>query len=169
MSDAQYWINRLQLKRHPEGGYFRETYRAAETIEAKSLPERFKENRAFATAIYFLLTADEFSAFHCMKSDETWHFYTGSPLKLHVLTPRNNYYTRILGKDIDQPSFQETVPAGAWLAAEVIAKNAPRTFTLVGCTVAPGFEFEDFQLADKQYLISKYPQHRELIESFTRT
>jgi len=169
MYDFQYWIDKLELTRHPEGGYFRETYRADETIDENCLPERFTKSRSLATAIYFLLTIDEFSAFHRMKSDETWHFYSGYPLKLHILTPQEGYYTKMLGNNLKPPSFQETVPAGAWLAAEVVGNKEQNAYTLVGCTVAPGFEFEDFELADKKDLISQFPQHRDLIESFTRT
>lgn len=165
MWNIEYWIDNLKLQSHPEGGYFRETYRAAEQIEKRCLPERFTEDRVFGTAIYFLLPGDQFSAFHRMKSDEIWHFYIGDPLTLHIITAEGEYYTRRLGTDLTSPNFQETVPAGAWLAAEV---EGQKRFTLTGCTVAPGFEFKDFQLAERAALQNQFPQYSEIIEKFTR-
>ena len=168
MSDAAFWIERLDLRPHPEGGYFRETYRASETIAAAGLPERFAGARPFATAIYFLLTTDAFSAFHRIRSDELWHFYAGGPVTLAILDAdgKGQLATRSLGRDPARgESLQVVVPAGAWFAAEVAPTGA---YALVGCTVAPGFDFADFELAARASLLERYPQHRGVIERLTR-
>jgi uncharacterized protein len=160
MKDAQYWIKKLQLAKHPEGGYFKETYRSGETIPAVGLPPRFDEDRAFSTAICFLLTGDDCSTLHRIKSDEMWHFYAGSELTIHVIEPTGNYGQIKLGGD----RFQAVVPAGCWFGATVEQRQA---YALVGCTVAPGFDFADFELAKRDELIAQFPQHRVIIERLT--
>lgn len=150
-------INNLSLLRHPEGGWYREVYRSDEHILQHALPERFSGNRCFATSIYFLLESGEFSAFHKIHSDETWHFYKGSPLSIHMLDKSGNYSHITLG---DGLHFQYTVPAGYWFAAEVQQDNS---FALVGCSVSPGFDFADFELAQKSQLLQAFPKHESLI------
>lgn len=165
MKDAAYWIEKLDLKRHPEGGYFRETYRSREVIVKQALPERFKGDRVFATCIYFLLNKKGYSAFHKVQQDEVWHFYAGSSLAIHIIDQKGQYATVKLGKKIENgESFQTVVMAGCWFAAAV---NNKKKFSLVGCTVAPGFDFDDFELADRQRLVGLYPEHRQVIEKFT--
>lgn len=169
MNDAAFWIERLDLRPHPEGGYFRETYRAAETIAGTALPARFVGARPFATAIYFLITRDAFSAFHRIRSDELWHFYAGGAVTLAILDAdgTGRLTTASLGRDPARgESPQVVIPAGAWFAAEVASSGS---FALVGCTVAPGFDFADFELADRASLLGQYPQHRGAIERLTRT
>lgn len=164
--DAGFWIGRLGLERHPEGGWFRETYRAAESMEGNCLPERFRGSRAFSTAIQFLLTGDDMSALHRIRSDEVWHFYAGSPLVIHIISPEGAYRAVTLGREPDRGEvFQATVEAGSWFGASL-----PETggFALVGCTVAPGFDFEDFDLGRREELIRLFPGHRELITALTR-
>ena len=168
MNDAAFWIERLDLRPHPEGGYFRETYRAAETIAGTALPARFVGARPFATAIYFLITRDAFSAFHRIRSDELWHFYAGGAVTLAILDAdgTGRLTTASLGRDPARGEFpQVVIPAGAWFAAEVASSGS---FALVGCTVAPGFDFADFELADRSSLLAQYPQHRGAIERLTR-
>lgn len=168
MSDAAFWIERLDLRPHPEGGYFRETYRASEVIAHAGLPERFEGARSFATAIYFLLTRDAFSAFHRIRSDELWHFYAGAPITIAILDAggTGRLATQSLGRDPTRgESLQVVVPAGAWFAAEVASAGA---YALVGCTVAPGFDFADFELGARADLLERYPQHRGVIERLTR-
>lgn len=161
---ARYWIDRLSLIHHPEGGWFRETYRSAESLAACALPERFGGERSFCTAIYFLLEAGAFSAFHRIKSDEMWHAYAGDALKVHVIDPNGNYRAIRLGCDPERgESFQGVVPAGCWFAAETEGE-----YSLVGCTVSPGFAFEDFEMAEREALVSRYPQHLQLITRLTR-
>ena len=160
-------INHYNLLRHPEGGFYRQTYAAAEQISKEALPERFEGSRSFSTAIYFLLPFGNFSAFHRIKSDEVWHFYEGCPLNIHVIHPNGDYECLKLGSNmIDGESYQLVVPANAWFASEPVGDAG--SFALVGCTVAPGFDFADFELAEADILVEQYPNHEQLIRSFTR-
>ncbi|MBN1671228.1 MAG: cupin domain-containing protein [Kiritimatiellae bacterium] len=163
---AEYWIDRLRLSRHPEGGYFRETYRSTETISPAALPHRYGGRRSISTAIYYLLTDGECSGLHRVKSDEVWHFYAGSPLTLHIINERGDYAQIALGASPDRgETLQATVKAGCWFGATV---DPPQAYALAGCTVAPGFDFADFQLAHRQDLLQLYPEHRAIIERLTR-
>lgn len=159
-------INQYGLQPHPEGGWYRETYKSSENISAASLPGRFGGNRAFSTAIYFLLEQENFSAFHRIKSDECWHFYSGDPLQVYVIQPDGSLDIISLGNDIEKGQvFQYVVPANCWFAS----KPAPGTaFCFVGCTVAPGFDFADFELADPAILSAMYPQHESTIRKLCR-
>jgi uncharacterized protein len=162
---AQDWIDRLHLQPHPEGGYFRETYRAP-LILPRSALSGHGGDRAASTAIYFLLAGDQFSAFHRIRSDELWHFYAGSTLIVHVITPDGEYRQIRLGSSADQGEhFQAVVPAGCWFGSSLLD---PNKYALVGCTVAPGFDFADFEMAKRDELIAHYPQHRAIIERLTR-
>jgi predicted cupin superfamily sugar epimerase len=164
--DASYWIERLGLIEHPEGGYFRESYRSTEIIDGAHLPERFGGERHFCTAIYFLLTGTQRSLLHRLKSDELWHFHTGSALTIFVIDPDGDLQQYRLGPDPDRHEcFQAVIPAGCWFGALV---DDPDGFTLAGCTVAPGFEFNDFEIGERNDLLGRYPQHRELIERLTK-
>lgn len=163
---SKYWIQRLNLKKHPEGGYFKETYRSAERIPAVHLPARYGGDRCFSTSIYFLLESDDFSAFHRIKSDEVWHFYHGSALTLYRIDAEGMLFETKLGNNLEKGElFQVHIKAFNWFAARV---SEPESFALVGCTVAPGFEFSDFELGNRRDLIKLYPRHRELIETLTR-
>ena len=167
MKSAEHWIRALDLARHPEGGYFRETYRSEESLTAESLPDRFGGQRSLATSAYYLLAGDEFSAFHRLKSDEVWHHYAGHELTVHVITRNGEHLALHLGRSPEngRPP-QIVVPRGNWMAAEL---DTPGTFALLGCTVAPGFEFADFELGHRTELCRLYPQHRGLIEALTRS
>jgi len=163
---AEYWIEHLRLAPHPEGGHFRETYRAAESTAGAHLPNRYGGPRVHATAIYFLLRAGEVSSLHRIKSDEIWHFHAGGPLVVFVIHPDGERWDLTLGPDPDHGQrLQAIVPAGAWFGA-ALGPGAP--YALVGCTVAPGFEFADFELADRHALVRRYPQHAALIEQLAR-
>jgi len=160
-------IRKLGLLDHPEGGFFRETYRSKGVISSGELGQDFKGDRNYSTAIYFLLTSDNFSAFHRIRQDETWHFYEGSEIVLHLLSPSGSYEQVILGGDIGRGHhFQYVVQAGTWFASEV---REPDNYALAGCTVAPGFDFDDFELANRQELQEQYPSFRDLIGRLTRT
>ena len=164
--NAEYWIEKLALQRHPEGGFFRETYRAELQIGAESLPVQFKGSRAVSTGIYFLLQRDDFSAFHRLRSDEMWHFYVGSGLLVHVIDAAGKYSTVRLGDDPEAGEvFQTVVTAGCWFGSEVRDQSG---YGLVGCTVAPGFTFEDFEMGKRAELLRNYPAHRGIIERLTR-
>ena len=158
-------IKRLNLEKHPEGGYFKETYRSEISISGSALPSKFESERSVSTCIYFMLTSDAFSAFHKVNQDEAWHFYLGSPIELHMISPEGEYSNIHIGNDfLNDETPQFIVPAQHWFAAEIQAKDS---FALVGCTVAPGFDFKDFQLADRQQLQKKFPNHSLVIEKLT--
>jgi predicted cupin superfamily sugar epimerase len=164
---AQYWIDRLNLIPHPEGGYYRETYRSELSLAREALPPQFTGPRLVSTAIYFLLQGNNFSAFHRLRSDELWHFYSGSPITVHVIEPEGSHSELQLGSDPDaREMLQSVVKAGRWFASQV---RDPNTFALAGCTVSPGFDFADFELGKRSDLVELYPQHRALIERLSRT
>ncbi len=166
IKSAPYWIDKLSLIAHPEGGYYRETYRAGLSIAREALPPQFTGPRLVSTAIYFLLDGENFSAFHRLRSDELWHFYSGSPITVYVIEPDGSYSEIHLGGDPDAGEvLQAVVKAGCWFASQV---RDPKSFALAGCTVAPGFDFDDFELGKRAELVRLYPQHRTLIESLTR-
>jgi hypothetical protein len=162
---SQYFIEKLKLQKHPEGGYFSETYRSQKTVPAEALPEPFKGDRNISTAIYFLLEGHQFSAFHRIKSDELWHFYSGIPLNVFIIHPHGELEVMKIGDQLEEGcSFQGSVKAGCWFASKPINTEG---FSLVGCTVAPGFDFEDFELAGPE-LAKQYPQHSKLILELIR-
>ncbi len=158
-------IAALELAPHPEGGFYRETYRAAELVEPSGLPARFGGARHHSTAIYYLLRAGERSKLHRIASDEVWHFYEGDPLTIIAISPDGQLIETTLGRDFSRRHVpQHVVPAGYWFGA-LPARNSQ--FTLAGCTVAPGFDFADFELADRAELLHEFPQHRAWIERLT--
>lgn len=166
MPEADEYIAQLGLKPHPEGGFFRETYRCPETIAQAHLPARFSGARSFVTAIYFLLRSQDFSALHRMRQDELWHFYDGTTLHIAVIDPQGALSTIRLGRDLAAGEvLQAVVPGGCLFGARVAAANS---FTLVGCTVAPGFDFADFEMPSRASLLADYPQHRDVIAALTR-
>jgi predicted cupin superfamily sugar epimerase len=159
-------VHHFDLLPHPEGGYYKETYRSPDLLSGSALPEKFGGTRSMATAIYFLLEKGNFSAFHRIKSDECWHFYQGDSLHIHVIYQDGYYQLIKLGANIQQDEvFQAVVSAGAWFASET---NANGVYSLVGCTVAPGFDFADFELASAQKLIVDFPVHEQLIKRLCR-
>lgn len=165
MIPAEYWIEKYKMLAHPEGGYFAEKYRASETIAADALPARFGGDRSFSTGIYFLLESHHFSAFHRIKSDEMWHFYAGCPLNVYYIDFDGNLQIIKLGNNPDNGEvFQAVVPAGVWFGSKPAQENS---YALVGCTVAPGFDFNDFELADRQQLTEEFPQHKDIIQMLT--
>ncbi|MES2734145.1 MAG: cupin domain-containing protein [Bacteroidota bacterium] len=167
---ADYWIDLLQLIQHPEGGYYREIYRAEESITTQSLPARYSTPRAFSTSIYFLLKAGYPSKFHRLQSDELWHYYAGSSVIIHMIDDQGNYTCKVLGSDYtNKQAFVQIIPRHTWFAATVDAAtvDTPESFVLIGCTVAPGFDFHDFELARRDYLLTAFPQHAGIIHLLT--
>jgi predicted cupin superfamily sugar epimerase len=160
--NADNWIKHLALTPHPEGGFFRETYRSEESVPEAVMPGRFRGDRSVSTAIYFLLKRGQISRLHRIASDEMWHHYAGGTLLIHGLTPTGDYVQFKLGKESRRGEVpQVLVPAGTWFGATL----RPRvTYALVGCTVAPGFDFADFEMGDAARLKAAYPQHQALIE-----
>jgi predicted cupin superfamily sugar epimerase len=129
-------------------------------IEQRNLPQDFKGNRYISTAIYFLLKTEQFSAMHKIASDELWHFYAGAPLYIYELNAAGELITHILGNDLEAgQSFQVLIPAGSWFGSRC---QTPGAFSLAGCTVAPGFDFDDFELANKQFMKDNFPAHAQL-------
>jgi len=160
-----FYIDRLLLQAHPEGGYFTRTYESNMRLSKESLPSEFSGDRLISTAIYFLLKGNQFSAFHRIKSDELWHHYDGCGLCIYVIHPDGRGEKLWLGKDVDKGfSFQQVVPAGSWFASKPVKEDE---FTLCGCTVAPGFDFDDFDMADKDVLLKAYPQHKKWIDELS--
>lgn len=166
MPSAADLVKSLALLPHPEGGHYRETYRSPGTIAAEALPGGFSGPRNVSTAILYLLEADDFSAFHRIRSDEVWHFHLGGTLWIHEIDPSGKLTTTCLGHEVAAgEQLQHVVAAGHWFAAQ----PAPSTsYSLVGCTVAPGFAFEDFEMANPTALAAAWPAHRELIERLGR-
>lgn len=163
---AEYWIEYLGLHAHPEGGFYREVYRATDRIAGEALPARYeKRPHAAATSIYFLLDAPHVSRFHRLASDEIWYFHAGEAIAIHLLHADGSHQVLRIGPNpASGDSFQSVVPAGTWFAAEV-ADGAG--FGLVGCAVAPGFEFADFEMAEQEALAADYPDHAKLIARLT--
>ncbi|KAB1441661.1 cupin domain-containing protein [Pseudodesulfovibrio senegalensis] len=163
---AQEIIDTLGLEPHPEeGGHFRETHRAAETHKAEHLPHRYEGPRAHSTAIYYLLTPNTFSHLHRLKSEEIFHFYLGDPCEMLHLHPDGRQETVILGHDIvNGQRVQQVVPAGVWQGMRLLPGGS---FALMGCTVAPGFEYRDYEHADRDALLQHYPEPSELIRLLT--
>lgn len=163
---AAYWIEKLGLLPHPEGGHYVRTYCAGESISRTCLPNRFTGDRPHSTAIYYLLSGREFSAFHRIKSDEIWHHYAGSALTLYSIAPDGMLSARTLGKNAGEgESFQVVVRAGCWFGAGLQEEDA---YALVGCTVSPGFDLEDFEMARRDVLLEEFPEHEWIIRRLTR-
>jgi uncharacterized protein len=163
---AAQWVSRLNLQPHPEGGYYAETYRSPETVATAHLPARYGGDRSFATGIYFLIPGGAFSALHRIQSDEMWHFYAGSRLTVYVIHPEGRLEEIHLGPDFAAgETFQAVVPAGCWFGSKVPDAQG---YALVGCTVAPGFDFADFELADRSALTRQFPHHAAVIQALTR-
>lgn len=161
-STAEYYIKLLNMTSHPEGGYYKEFYRSQKLIEpGNSVLKGYKGERNLATSIYFLLNGDQISAFHRLKSDELWYFHAGSPVMIYLIDKRGRLTPLKLGLNIEADEMpQVLLPKGVWFAAEVYNKES---FSLFGCVVAPGFDFRDFELAEKSRLTEMFPQHETLI------
>lgn len=160
---AKYYIQKLQLKKHPEGGYYREIYRANEMFYIDQPKKSLKRN--VSTSIYFLLEGAQVSKFHKLKSDEQWHFYDGTAVKIFIIDEYGKLKEIILGKKIESGElFQTVIKKSNWFAAEVLSK---KSYALIGCTVSPGFDFSDFELGKRKNLTEDYPKHIEIIKKFT--
>ena len=166
MISADEIIERLGMQLHPEeGGYFVETYKSGELISKLGLPERYPSERAFGTAIFYLLTPDTVSALHRLASDEIFHFYLGDPVTMLQLHPDGSSTVVTLGRDILKgQELQVLVPRGTWQGSFL---NETGEFALLGCTVAPGFEYADYEAGDRETLLQQYPDLEELIIRLT--
>lgn len=166
MTRTEQLIKTLNLQEHPEGGFYKETYRSEGKIHQSALPNTFSGDRNYSTGIYFLLTSDNFSAFHRIKQDEMWHYYEGSPLVVHMIDQLGNYSFQKIGLDLEDEQIpQFVVPKEVWFASEVLD---PDSYSFVGCTVSPGFDFDDFELAEKKSLMNQFPDCSDIINRLTR-
>lgn len=161
---TEYWIEKLRMEQHPEGGWFKEVYRSEEIISQEALPPIFSGARNFSTSIYFLLQGDQFSGFHKILSDELWHFYSGSSLIIYQIAHEGHLHEHHLGLDMDageQP--QLVIDKNTWFASRLKEPKSDN-YALVGCTVSPGFDFADFELAEAENLKQQFPNHAQIIE-----
>ena len=214
MTTAEDLIKLLELKPHPEGGFYRETYRSAEFVDASSLPDRYLkkasrsdddrwdrvtaewqitefsklaqnpdaakqllnkndgpaattiETRVWSTSIYYLLTKNTFSVMHRLRTDEIYHFYCGDPLEMLTLLPDGTTQVVHLGPDVmNGQMLQHVVPLGVWQGSRVMDGG---NFTLLGCTMSPGFEFSDYEEGTYDRLSSRYPAANRLLKKLTR-
>jgi predicted cupin superfamily sugar epimerase len=167
MLTAQQVIDQLKLVPLTiEGGHFRETYRAPLTIPGKALPSEYTGDRNVSTAIYYLLTPETFSAIHIVRSDEAFHFYAGDPVEMLQLWPDGTSRVVFIGNNLaagHEP--QLVVPAGVWQGCRLTRGGR---WALMGCTVAPGFDYADFELADRGELTRRHPEHTEMIAALTK-
>jgi len=159
-SNAAYWINKLNLQPHPEGGFYKEVFRSEIEVRA-AYSDKLKQA---ITSIYYLLEGNDYSGFHRLKSDEIWYFHKGSLLHIHVLTNAGLLQSIELS-DLETGSLSVVIPAGLWFAAEIPSKQG---FCLASCAVAPGFDFSEFEMAEKDTLCQDYPQYAGLIARLCR-
>jgi len=164
--DVDFIIEHLGLEPHPEGGYYRETYRCEERIPPHGLPSRYSAEKSFGTAILYLLTSDTVSVLHRLRSDEVFHFYLGDPVLMLLLYPDGHGEEVILGNDLERGQFpQRVVPGYTWQGMMLVEGGS---FALMGTTVAPGFDFGDFELGGGKELVREYPRFERIIERLTR-
>jgi predicted cupin superfamily sugar epimerase len=167
MNNSQYWIDKLSLIKHPEGGYYREIYRSPGKINVtgSASADNEKKERDLASSIYFLLPSDDVSCFHRLTSDELWYFHAGSGLTIYIIDAHGALNQIGLGLDADQGELpQVLVPRGSIFGAMV---NQTDSYTLIGCMVAPGFDFHDFELLERKTLLKNYPEHQAIIRRLT--
>ena len=153
-------VQKLGLIEHPEGGFYKETYRSSSSMETEQ-----NTIRNISTAIYFLLENDNISLFHRIQSDELWFFHQGEPLEI-VFIKEGVLNSIVLGTSFENGEVpQATVPANTWFASSVKQRKG---YSLVSCTVAPGFDFADFELASRENLLQEFPHLKEIIHEFTK-
>ena len=161
------WINKLGLTAHPEGGYYKQTFCSENMV---TITGKNEAPRKAGTDIYYLMGSPvigDFSAWHILNNlEESWHYHYGCDMIIYILDQGGNLTENRLGLG-ENSAFQVHVPANAWFCA-VIDSNNPDDYSLVGCTVYPGFDFKDFALADRETLSRQYPEHKSIIEKYTR-
>lgn len=160
MKTANYWIEKLQLKKHPTAGYFIESYRASWNIIT---PDHEGGVRSAKTIAYYLLESKEIGYWRRIKSDEIFHFYAGNDLLIHILNIKGELTVMKLGNTEQQQDaqLQIIIPANTWFALEV---SVPDAYSLVACAVTPGFEYQDYEVPDKSVLLRAFPQHKKIID-----
>ncbi len=170
MKTAEQVIKALDLKPHPnEGGFFRETYRASHVLGQKSLPAFYQQDKPVSTAIYYLLTPTTFSCLHRLQTDEVYRFYLGSPVEMLWLCGDGQSRVITLGPNLAAgQALQLVVPAGIWQGSRLLAGDHSYDYALMGTTMAPGFDYSDYEEGKRELLLKHYHEHKELIEALTR-
>lgn len=163
IKNADYWIEFLELKPHPEGGYYKEIYRSEDEIPGNTLAA-FSEKRSVCTSIYFLLGPNDISHFHRIKSDELWFFHDGDAIQIHTLSDAGHRILELGPHAAQGQCLQHLVPAGNWFASHV---KEGGQFALVSCVVSPGFDFADFEMAELTSLLEAFPAHEEIVQRYT--
>jgi uncharacterized protein len=156
--EAAKLVKKLELEKHPEGGYFKQTYRSDTTISVKG----YGGPRNISTAIYYMLVGEQFSAFHRIRSDEIWHHYAGGSITLYAIEDGGKLSKLMIGRG---GTPQAVIKAGTWFAASL---NSKRSYCLLGCTVSPGFDYRDWELGRRDDLVRIYPRHKRIIERYTK-
>lgn len=160
-------INFYGLIPHIEGGFYQRTYYSSITVPKASLPDQFNGDRSLCSTILYLIPSTIRSKLHRLKGDEIWHFYVGDPFILIELHESGELRQTIMGnRSLNEQKIQHLVPYGCWFGGYVSPEEKIYSFSLVGCTIFPGFDERDFELAEKEYLINKFPHHREIILPF---
>ncbi|MBW9157976.1 cupin domain-containing protein [Clostridium tagluense] len=165
MYSSQYFIDTLNMEAHPEGGFYKSSFCSCENISSNNLKTKFEGERILWTSIYFLLRDGEISSFHRLKSDEMWYYHAGSPLTIYMISPNGELTTKQLGLNIENgetPQF--LVPKNHIFGS---AMNSPG-YSLVGCMVSPGFDFKDFEIIERDVLLNKYSEHKDIIIKLTK-
>ncbi len=154
MKTSRHWVQTLGLEPHPEGGFYKRIYAHKDNLETAS------GARSLTTSIHYLLEANDYSAWHRIKSDELWYFHDGAPLTIRWILPTGQLISETLGHD----QLMVCVPANVWFCAEIAKESHEHTtYSLVSCVVTPGFDFADFEMGDAEDLVTLYPQHRDVI------
>ena len=165
MKDGNYFIEKLDMTAHPEGGYYKESFISTEHITDSDLTTNFEDKRILWTSIYFLLSNGEVSNFHRLKSDEMWYYHSGSPLTIYMITPEGELITEQLGLDIEKGEKPQVLVPKNYIFGSAMNNSG---YALVGCMVSPGFDFKDFELFKRDTLLNLYPKYRETIKKLTR-
>lgn len=165
MYTADYFVENLKMISHPEGGFYKETFVSEENISARNLNTEFEGVRKLWTSIYFLLRDGEVSNFHRLKSDEMWYYHSGSPLTIYMISPDGTLITEQLGLNIEKGEKPQILVPKDYIFGSAMNNEG---YALVGCMVSPGFEFKDFELFERNFLLEKYPEHKEIILKLTK-
>jgi hypothetical protein len=165
MYTADYFVENLKMISHPEGGFYKETFLSGENISSRGLNVEFDGVRKLWTSIYFLLRDGEVSNFHRLKSDEMWYYHSGSPLTIYMISPDGKLIIEQLGLNIEKGEKPQILVPKDYIFGSAMNNEG---YALVGCMVSPGFEFKDFELFERNFLLEKYPEYKEIILKLTR-
>ena len=165
MYTAEYFVENLNMTAHPEGGFYKETFASTENISDKDLDVNFEGSRMLWTSIYFLLRDGEVSNFHRLKSDEMWYYHSGSPLTIYIISPEGKLTIEQLGLNIENGEKPQVLVQKNYIFGSAMNNEG---YALVGCNVSPGFEFRDFELFERSFLIEKYPEYKKTILKLTK-